>query len=53
VKKTTRKPFVVPQIKEEASLVGVTLVSAGQQTRSNAGTKDNLASRPPQGGRTA
>ena len=25
--KTTRKPFVAPQIKEEASLVGVTLIS--------------------------
>ena len=25
--KSTRKPFVAPQIKEEASLVGVTLIS--------------------------
>ena len=24
---TTRKPFVAPQLKEEASLVGVTLIS--------------------------
>jgi hypothetical protein len=29
MKKGTRKPFVVPQIKEEASLVGVTLISGG------------------------
>lgn len=27
MKKGARKPFVVPQLKEEASLVGVTLVS--------------------------
>jgi hypothetical protein len=33
VKKTTRKPFVAPQIKEEASLVGVTLVSGGNTPR--------------------
>jgi hypothetical protein len=44
VKKTTRKPFVVPQIKEEASLVGVTLVS-GPGNAQNAGTRDNLASK--------
>lgn len=29
MKKGTRKPFVVPQLKEQASLVGVTLVSGG------------------------
>jgi hypothetical protein len=48
-----RKPFVAPKLTEEASLEGVTLVSAGQPTRSNAGAKDNLASRTPQGGRAA
>ena len=48
-----RKPFVAPKLREEASLEGVTLVSAGQPTRSNAGTKDNLANRTPQGGRAA
>ena len=51
--KPARKPFVAPKLKEEASLEGVTLVSAGQPTRSNAGTKDNLASRTSQGGRAA
>jgi hypothetical protein len=30
---TTRKPFVAPQLKEEASLVGVTLISGGGCTR--------------------
>ena len=30
---TSRKPFVAPQIKEEASLVGVTLISGGGCTR--------------------
>jgi len=29
MKKAIRKPFVVPQVKEQASLVGVTLVSGG------------------------
>jgi hypothetical protein len=29
MKKGTRKPFVVPQLKEQASLAGVTLVSGG------------------------
>jgi hypothetical protein len=29
MKKATRKPFVVPQVKEQASLVGVTLISGG------------------------
>ena len=29
MKKGTRKPFVVPQVKEQASLVGVTLISGG------------------------
>lgn len=51
--KSTRKPFVAPKLREEASLEGVTLQSAGQPTRSNAGTKVNLASRTPQGGRAA
>jgi hypothetical protein len=27
--KTTRKPFVAPQLKEEASLADVTLISGG------------------------
>lgn len=30
---TTRKPFVAPQLKEEASLVGVTLISGRGCTR--------------------
>ena len=30
-KKSTRKPFVAPQLKEEASLANVTLVSGGGQ----------------------
>lgn len=50
----TRKPFVTPQLKEEASLEGVTLVSGGNPTRGNStNTQGNLASRSPQGGRTA
>jgi hypothetical protein len=53
VKQPTRKPFVVPQLKEEASLEGVTLVSLGAPTRSNAGNNENLASRNSQGGRAA
>lgn len=28
-----RKPFIAPQLKEEASLVGVTLISGGNCTR--------------------
>jgi len=35
MKKGTRKPFVVPQIKEQASLVGVTLISGGITFRQN------------------
>jgi hypothetical protein len=31
--KKIRKPFIAPQIKEEASLVGVTLISGGSPTR--------------------
>lgn len=53
MKQPTRKPFVVPQLKEEASLEGVTLVSLGAPTRSNAGNNENLASRNSQGGRAA
>ena len=53
VKQPTRKPFVVPQLKEEASLEGVTLVSLGAPTRSNAGNNENLASRSSEGGRAA
>lgn len=30
MKRSTRKPFVVPQIKEQASLAKVTLVSGGR-----------------------
>lgn len=52
-KKPTRKPFVAPKLIAEASLEGVTLVSAGNPTRSNASSKENLASRTPQGGRAA
>ncbi len=29
MKRSTRKPFVVPQIKEQASLAKVTLISGG------------------------
>ena len=49
----TRKPFVAPKLTEEASLEGITLVSGGQPTRSNAGNNETLASRKPQGGRAA
>jgi hypothetical protein len=31
--KSTRKPFVAPRLKEEASLAGVTLISGGSPTR--------------------
>jgi hypothetical protein len=31
--KSTRKPFVAPQLREEASLAGVTLISGGVPTR--------------------
>jgi hypothetical protein len=31
--KSTRKPFVAPRVKEEASLAGVTLLSGGNPTR--------------------
>ena len=48
MKKPTRKPFVVPQIKEEASLVGVTLVSGNNPTRDG-----SVVSRTPQGDRVA
>jgi hypothetical protein len=30
--KSTRKPFVAPRLREEASLAGVTLISGGQPT---------------------
>ena len=30
MKRSTRKPFVVPQIKEQASLAKVTLISGGR-----------------------
>jgi len=53
VNQPTRKPFVAPQLKEEASLEGVTLVSLGAPTRNNAGNTENLASRNSQGGRAA
>ena len=53
MKRPTRKPFVAPKLKEEASLEGVTLISQQNPTRSNASSKDNLASRAPQGGRVA
>lgn len=33
MKRGTRKPFVVPEIKEQASLVGVTLISGGGGTQ--------------------
>ena len=44
---TTRKPFVAPQIKEEASLVGVTLISGhgckrGQPTLKKGFRRNNL-----------
>jgi hypothetical protein len=31
--KSTRKPFVAPRLREEASLAGVTLISGGNPTR--------------------
>ena len=31
--KNTRKPFVAPRLREEASLAGVTLISGGVPTR--------------------
>jgi hypothetical protein len=37
---TARKPFVVPQIKEEASLAGITLISGCGPTRGH-GLKKN------------
>jgi hypothetical protein len=49
----TRKPFVAPKLNAEASLEGVTLLSSINPTRSNASSKDNLASRAPKGGRAA
>jgi hypothetical protein len=33
--KQTRKPFVAPQVKEQASLARVTLISGGGPTRGN------------------
>ena len=52
--KTIRKPFVAPQIKEEASLVGVTLVSPGNSVRGNStNSQGNLATRTQQGGRSS
>jgi hypothetical protein len=53
VNQPTRRPFVAPQLKEEASLEGVTLVSLGAPTRNNTGNTENLASRNSQGGRAA
>ena len=53
MKQPTRKPFVAPELKEEASLEGVTLVSGGNPTRGNANDQRNLATRDPQGGRSA
>jgi len=51
---TLRKPFVAPKLQEEASLEGVTLVSAGIQVRGNStNNQGNLASRTQQGGRVA
>jgi len=32
MKKSTRKPFVAPRLREEASLAGVTLISGGVPT---------------------
>ena len=53
MKQSTRKPFVAPKLTEEASLEGVTLVSKGTPVRSNANDQRNLATRIPQGGRSA
>lgn len=38
MKRSTRKPFVVPQIKEQASLAKVTLISGGGKDK---GPKNN------------
>ena len=35
MKRSTRKPFVVPQIKEQASLAKVTLISGGRGGEKN------------------
>lgn len=53
MKQSTRKPFVAPKLKEEASLEGVTLVSQGNPVRNNGTDQRNLATRTPQGGRAA
>ena len=39
--RSTRKPFVVPQIKEQASLAKVTLISGGRGGEKNKGPKNN------------
>jgi hypothetical protein len=55
-KKSTRKPFVVPRLQEQATLVGVTLISGGSPSqilmRRRAGGSD-LAARQVSGNRTA
>jgi hypothetical protein len=39
--RSTRKPFVVPQIKEQASLAKVTLISGGKGEKKGKNNKNN------------
>ena len=44
-KDQTRKPFVAPELKEEASLVDVTLLSHGGHTRHGNNRRNNHGNR--------
>ncbi len=44
MKRSTRKPFVVPQIKEQASLAKVTLISGGRGDKKDHGNNNNNTS---------
>jgi hypothetical protein len=54
VNRHTRKPFVTPQLKEEASLVGITLISGCNRGGSQRRGKKNYGhnSRRGHGGRS-
>ncbi len=41
MKSSTRKPFVVPQIKEQASLAKVTLISGGRGEKNKGHNNNN------------
>jgi hypothetical protein len=43
--KQIRKPFVAPQVKEQASLARVTLISGGGPTRNNKNKPQNTSHR--------